>query len=307
MSIDILRIWLGLVGFVIGTVLGSFTKVLADRSISSKSLWGRSYCPSCKQKLSWYDLIPILSYLNLRGRCRNCSKKISIEYLLIEVLMGVLIAGVFLKIDSLVIPDLIGDPYKSVASIFNIIFESFFVTILVAVAITDIKKTLIPDVIMLPAIIIAFLAQLAFSIFKIGYLYYYLSQSLVGKLLLPPHSDYFLRHVFLISLPFLEAVLIGLLIAGFFMALILITKGKGMGGGDVKLGAFMGLGLGFPNALLAVILAFIIGAVFALGMIFLKRKHFGENIPFGPFLVLGSLIAQFFGNQIVDWYLKLSH
>ena len=213
--------------------------------------------------------------------------------------MGILIAAVFWKNNPLVIP--------LTTSIFNLAFESFFVTILVALALTDIKKTLIPDVIMFPSIVIAFLAQAVFAIFKVGFLYFYLAETAIGKYLLPPHSDYFYRHAFLASLPFLQGVLMAVLIAGFFMALILITKGKGMGGGDVKLGAFMGIALGFPNSLVAILLAFITGALFALTLIFLKRKHFGENLPFGPFLVLGSLVALFLGNQIIDWYLKLNY
>lgn len=90
------------------------------------------------------------------------------------------------------------------------------------------------------------------------------------------------------------------------MALIFVTRGKGMGGGDVKLGALMGLVLGFPQSILAVILAFLSGAIISLILIFGGKKHFGQTIPFGPFLVLGSLITLFWGMQIIDWYLHLS-
>ncbi|KKR41421.1 MAG: Type 4 prepilin-like protein leader peptide-processing enzyme [Candidatus Daviesbacteria bacterium GW2011_GWC2_40_12] len=78
-----------------------------------------------------------------------------------------------------------------------------------------------------------------------------------------------------------------------------------MGGGDVKLGAFMGIILGFPQALLALMLAFFTGAIFSLFLIILGKKSFGQSIPFGPFLVLGSLTALFWGDQILDWYLHL--
>ena len=97
----------------------------------------------------------------------------------------------------------------------------------------------------------------------------------------------------------------GLLIGGFFWALIIITKGKGMGGGDVKLGAFMGLMLGFPQSLLAIVLSFISGAIFSIFLIIFGKKHFGQAIPFGPFLVFGSLVSLFWGNLIIDWYLHL--
>ena len=78
-----------------------------------------------------------------------------------------------------------------------------------------------------------------------------------------------------------------------------------MGGGDVKLGVFMGVMLGFPQAFFALVLSFLTGALFSVGLIVSGRKHFGQTIPFGPFLVLGSLIILFWGRQIVDWYLYL--
>ena len=129
--------------------------------------------------------------------------------------------------------------------------------------ITDIKKMLIPDRIVLPAIVIALLAK-----------------------------------------PFADNILTALGIAGFFYALILVTRGKGMGGGDVKLGGFIGLGLGFPNGIVAIFLAFLLGAAFSIAALILRKKRLGQHIPFGPFLVLGSLIALFWGKQIIDWYLQ---
>src|SRR3989338_3133668 len=89
-------IWV--LGFIIGICLGSLTKAIADRSLNNRSFWGRSYCVSCKKKLAWYDLFPVLSYLILQGKCRNCHKKFSPEYLLVEVIMGLLVAGVFAKL-----------------------------------------------------------------------------------------------------------------------------------------------------------------------------------------------------------------
>lgn len=96
----------------------------------------------------------------------------------------------------------------------------------------------------------------------------------------------------------------GLGLAGLFYLLIVITKGKGMGFGDVKYVLFLGLALGFPNSLIAVMLSFFIGAIFALFLIIFGKKHFGQTLPFGPFLSLGALIVIFWGQQILDWYLK---
>lgn len=294
---EIVHTKVGIIGFVVGTVLGSFTKALADRSLSNRTFWGRSYCFWCKHQLHWYDLFPIVSYLLLRGKCRYCHKAIGIEHLLVEVVMGLIIAFLFYQS----FPN-----FKNIQDFFvilDIVFKSFFITILAILFLTDLKKMLIPDQIVLPAIILAAIYLIAVTLLKIGYLYYSLSQTFIGKLLLPPHSDYFQRHAMIIVEPFVWAVVSGLLIAGFFYGLILITKGKGMGGGDVSLGAFMGLSLGFPASLLAVTAAFLIGAIYSIILILLGKKHFKQNIAFGPFLVMGSLLALFWADKIINWYL----
>jgi len=280
---------LEVVGFLLGSVLGSFGLVLAERSLKNQSFGGRSKCGYCKHTLSAIDLFPIFSYIFLRGKCRYCKKKIGIEYVIVEIAMGLIIGFLFLEKFS---PDLI--------------FKTFFITILVALFITDIKKMFIPDRITYPAIVISLAYLILVTIYKVGYLFHYLSQSRVGQLLLPPHTDYFQRHALITAYPLLSGLAMAVLIGGFFTFLIYITKGKGMGGGDVKLGALMGLVLGFPNALVALMTAFISGAIFSLGLIALRKKHFGQSIPFGPFLVFGSLVALFWGNEIIEWYLRLS-
>src|SRR5574337_1500402 len=87
----------GLVGFILGLVLGSFIKALADRSLTNRTFWGRSCCPHCQHKLQWYDLLPVLSYLSLGGKCRYCHKKITLDYLVTELLMGLVIGFLFLQ------------------------------------------------------------------------------------------------------------------------------------------------------------------------------------------------------------------
>ncbi|MBI2019140.1 prepilin peptidase [Candidatus Daviesbacteria bacterium] len=295
-------------GFITGIILGSFAKALADRSLGKNSFWGRSYCPSCKAGLRWYDLFPVFSYLLLKGRCRYCHRKIGIEYLVVEVVMGVLIAFLFtqtfvnFKFEIFNFYSILN--FKFLIFIFELILKIFFITVLTALFITDIKKMLIPDRIVIPAIWIGLTSLFALTAYKIGYLYYYLSSNLLGRYLLPP-NEYFGRHALIISQPLLYGIGTGFGIAAFFYIIILLTRGKGMGGGDVKLGAFMGLMLGFPNGILALILSFLTGAVFSVMLIIAGKKHFGQVIPFGPFLVAGSLIALFWGNRIIDWYLQI--
>jgi len=300
---------MAIVGFIIGAILGSLVKALADRSLNYRSFLGRSYCPKCIHKLRWYDLTPIVSYLILRGKCRYCEDKISLEYLLVEVGMGILVGFLFWQSFNnfqFVFQTAFGRTIFNPFSIFiaELLFNTFFITVLAILFLTDIKKMLIPDRIVIPAIWIGITFITVITAIKIIFLYYYLSQTLLGQKLLE-QTDYFQRHALITAEPLLGSILMAAAIGGFFMALIILTKGKGMGGGDVKLGALIGLGLGFPHGLVALMLSFLSGATVSLVLILMGKKHFGQNIPFGPFLVLGSLMALFWGPQIVNWYLQI--
>ena len=99
------------------------------------------------------------------------------------------------------------------------------------------------------------------------------------------------------------ALVIGL----FFLSLIIFTKGRGMGGGDLKLGVLIGLAFGYPNALAAILLSFLTGSVVAVILIAMKKKHFGQTIPFGPFLSLGSILILLWGDKIASFYLSLTN
>lgn len=282
-------------GFLVGVCLGSFAKMLADRSLRRSSFLGRSYCEGCKKILLWYDLLPIVSYLLLRGKCRNCSQKLSISYFLTEISTGVLSAILFYSY-----------PLKTPLSVLEIVFYLSFITVLVAVFITDLKKMLIPDRIIIPAIKASLIAWVILTVYKIGYLYYYLFNSGIGKYLLPPHNNFFYIHAWGYVQTMLIAWVCGLVLGGFFLFLIIITKGRGMGGGDVKLGLLMGIVLGYPSILVAFLLSFISGAAVSIFLIMLRKKKFHQTVPFGPFLVFGSLVALFWGQKIFNWYLDKS-
>lgn len=291
-------------GFIVGTILGSFVKVLADRSLTRKTFFGRSFCPICKTVLRWYDLIPIISYISLHGRCRYCQTRISLEYLMIEAITGVLIAIVFFQTVPINILELTWMQSSQILG--GMIFKVFTISTLVAVFLTDIKKGLIPDRITLPASLIAFGFLVLFTLYKIGLLYLSLKDNDIGKFLLPPYSDYFTLHALSAADPLFKGFFAALGLVVFFGAIIFITGGRGMGGGDLKLGLFMGLTLGPPSALLAIILAFLGGSIVGVGLILSSLKRFGQTIPFGPFLSVGSIIALFWGDQIINWYINIS-
>lgn len=286
--------WILILGFLTGISLGSFIKVVADRSISKRSFWGRSYCEACKHQLSWYDLLPIVSFVLLGGKCRYCGRSIPFDLVLVEVGMGILVAWLFWQ----KIP-------VNFLSLSELVFELFIISVLVAVFLTDLKKGLIPDRITYPAIIAAFSYLLILSVYKIFLTYQSIASSLLGTYLLPPHSDYFFRHAFLATTPFLTGIVSALVLVLFFGLLIILTKGKGMGGGDLKLALFIGLTFGFPNSLVVLMLAFFIGSLAGITLLVFKKRKLGQTIPFGPFLSLGGLITIFWGERIVNWYLNL--
>lgn len=293
-----------ILGFILGISLGSFIKVIADRSLINKSIKGRSYCENCQKTIRWYDLFPVVSFLVLRGKCRFCKKPIPSENFLTEVLTGLLVALLFyLKIP----PNFLTIPVAAqIILILELLVSILIIGVLVSVFITDIKKGLIPDRITYPAFLIGLVLLLVIFIDKVVFLYFSLASNPIGKYLLPPHSNYFFEHILLVFSPVWIGLLSAFFIGLFFTITILITRGRGMGGGDLKLGVFLGLTFGFPNSLLVLMLAFLMGSVVGILLLLFGKKKFGQTIPFGPFLSVGGLIALFWGNQILNWYLNLS-
>ncbi|MDO8669062.1 MAG: prepilin peptidase [Candidatus Buchananbacteria bacterium] len=233
--------------FIFGLAAGSFLNCVVYRLERGESfLGGRSYCPHCRHKLGFFDLIPVLSFFWLRGLCRYCKEKISIQYPLIEIATGLL----FLLIFTI---------FNWQDSIFYFLISIFLVIIFVY----DLKHYIIPDKVIYPAIAIAGIFNLLKSDFLL---------SAFGA-------------------------------AGFFLAIVLVSRGKWMGVGDIKLAFLMGLVLGWPNILAALFLAFLIGAIIGLGLIIWGKKTIKSEVPFGPFLVLGTFIALFWGRELINWYL----
>ncbi|MDO8498455.1 MAG: prepilin peptidase [bacterium] len=294
---------LGLIvfGFVLGTILGSLAKALADRSTKKVSFWGRSYCLSCKRKLAWYDLFPVLSYLLLKGRCRYCHKKIPSLNLGVEIVLGVTVAFIFASTPSaLVFP--MNFTWDNVSLLLDLLFKIFTVVVLAVVFLTDLKTGLIPDRITYPAVLISAAYILVSLGLKIWTFYQSILSSPFGSYLLPPRSHYFSDVVQRLVLNKVWDISWALGMALLFVLLIVVTKGRGMGWGDVKFVLFLGLALGFPQIMVALLLAFLLGAVFSLGLIALGRKSFGQTIPFGPFLSLGAVLAFLWAPQILNLY-----
>lgn len=233
-------------------------------------LSGRSICPKCKKTISWKYNIPLLSFFLLRGKCANCGTKISWQYPLVEALSGFLFVWWFLMGRSLFL--LIESPWTYIQPLFWLIVGM----ILLAIFVADLRFGLIPD-------------QLTMSLFILCLLYR-IGLSTTGQMQ---------------AADFVRAIIVGLSLTAFFYFLWAVTKGNGFGFGDVKLAPSLGLLMGFPRTLVGIFLAFVVGAVLAVILLTLGKKKFGQTIPFGPFLVLGTAVALLWGNKLVAWYLGL--
>lgn len=256
-----------LILFILGAAAGSFTSVVIYRLHSRKSgiFHGRSSCPKCETQLAPLDLVPIVSYLTLRGKCRYCSKEISYMYPLLEVLTGFIFILLFFKF-----------PFVDSALHFSGTFfglyllYAFYSFILIFTFFFDLHYLKVADEILLPAILIGLIATIATP--------------------LTPH---------------IFDALIGVSIAvAFFGLQILVSKGTWVGFGDLRVGAFMGVILGWKLTVAALFLSYLLGSVVSLFIVIRKRKFVGVKIPFAPFLVSGTLISIFFGEAILKWYLR---
>lgn len=238
--------------FLYGILVGSFLNVCIYRIPKHESIVTvRSHCMSCGYGLKWYDLVPVFSWLCLRGRCRKCKARISVQYPIIEALNG----GLWLLIIFLCGLNVEGVLYCLLASA------------LVVLGMIDFATYEIP---------------FGINVF-------------IGVLgLVRLCTD--LKHWYLYAAGFF-------LVSGIFWLVLMATKGKGMGGGDVKLMAAAGLLLGAPK----VFLAMLIGCLLAVIVHPLRMRLSGEGsrLAFGPYLAAGILLSALAGEPVIAWYLSL--
>jgi prepilin signal peptidase PulO-like enzyme (type II secretory pathway) len=257
--------------FVFGLAVGSFLSAFVYRLEKGESaLRGRSYCPHCKHSLAWYDLIPLLSFVLLKGACRYCKEKISLQYPLIEIVCALIFVAIF----SSSVPWLsqgVGNLIRlSFPQVLELLYLWAVASALLLIFVYDIKHYLIPDKILYPAIGLVFLYQILGTL-----------ETLVSS------------------------ILAGVGAAAFFLAVYLVSKGQWMGFGDVKLALLLGLFLGWPSILVALFFAFCLGAALGVVLVALKKKGLKSEVPFAPFLIMGTAIAFFLGSYLIHWYLNL--
>jgi len=274
--------------FIFGLIVGSFLGMANYRLKTAEDIiFKRSHCPKCKHSIRWYDNIPLLSFILLRGQCRDCKKYISWEYPLIELMTGLLFAGAafrFFGVPFLNIPGIISGA-ASVNAIVDLSFLLFAICYLVLIFWHDYDYLLISDAVVYPAILITFFYQI-----------WKYTQSPLGI------ADW--------RSPLTSALLAALGTALFFFFLIWVSKGKWIGGGDVKLGFLAGIIVGWPKILFVLFFTYLIGSAISLALIAAKKKTWKSQIPFGPFMVAGILIVLFFSDQIQFWanrYLEIGY
>jgi len=260
--------------FLFGLIIGSFINCLVWRLHKKETLWGRSYCPHCRKHIAWYDNIPVISFFILRAKCRKCREKISWQYPAVEFITGLLFLIAFITECSSTAYCLLPFAYdptslQTYLPTILILRNWFIISVMIIIFIYDLRWYYILDKVTIPAMIVVFVLNL-----------------LLG------HNLW-------------NLLFSGIIGGSFFLFQFVISKGKWIGGGDIRLGALMGLILGWPMVLMALFLAYILGSIVGIGLILAGKKKWGSEVPFGVFLSTATVVALFWGQQIVDWYFNL--
>ncbi len=224
---------------------------------------GRSMCPECHHTLAAKDLVPVLSWVALHGKCRYCAKPISWQYPVVEVLTGLLFAISYLLW-----------PYSFTGvGLYQFVFLLFYLVVFMALAVYDLRWFLLPDRVVFPLLGVAVVETVSVAIWQHSWALWL--QPLAG----------------------------GAVIFGLFYILFQVSKGAWIGGGDVKLAFALGLIAGSPLAAFMVIFfASLFGTVGSIPLLLRGKDSLRAHIPFGPYLLAATVVVVLWGSRIVDWY-----
>ena len=252
------------VGFaLLGLAVGSFLNLCIDRLPQGKSIVRPgSHCDNCNQSLKAIDLVPVFSYIWLKGHCRYCGARIPLRSPIVEFAAAAIFAFLAWHYGL------------SLELAFTVIYASIFIVIFAI----DLEQELILNIVVFPAMILAF----AFSFFWGGF------------------EEFWPR----VGPGFVLSALLGGAV-GFVLMLLpyLLTRGRGMGYGDVKLAAFIGLMSGFPLVIVALLAGIIAGGLVAVFLLLSRMvKSRKAAIPYGPFLAVGAMVALIWGDKIFQWW-----
>jgi len=240
--------------FLLGLSIGSFLNVLINRLKNKKSILGRSECENCNHQLALLDLIPIFSFLFLKGKCRYCNKKISLQYIFVELITGILFVFAFISQFYL---------SKSFSSLDILVFirNIFFIISFISIFVYDIKYMEVPDEIVILCSIIIFILNVLIT----NNLQLFLLGGGAGAL--------------------------------FFLAQFFISKGKWIGGGDIRIGLLIGVSFGnIYSIFLTILFGYILGSIYSIPLLvkkYISKEDINSMIPLGPFLSVASIIMLF--------------
>jgi len=254
--------------FLFGAAFGSFLNVVIDRVPAGLSLiCPPSHCSACKKRLATVDLVPIISYLWLRGRCRYCEAKIGWRSFWVETGTALVFALLFWNY---------GLSWNTAIAI---AFGCIFIVLIV----TDLEQGILPDKIVYTGIILAIAISAAISFAPA------LKADISG-----------------IIMPAINSALLGGVIGFLFLLIVALIFKGGMGGGDIKLAGLIGLITGFPTIFVAIWLATVSGGIVAIIFLLLKIRERKQTIPFGPFLCLAAIATLLWGHDMLNWYLHIA-
>ncbi|RJQ35417.1 prepilin peptidase [Candidatus Parcubacteria bacterium] len=250
---------------IFGLFIGSFLNVVIYRLHREESfVKGSSKCLFCGHRLYPKDLIPLFSYVFLRGHCRYCQQRFSSQYPLVEATTALAFILIFINIfpqDSW--------NYAQITDYFKLLSWWTMASFLIIIFVYDLRYYLILDKVILPAIIFSFFANLVLG-----------------------HNWW-------------QMLLAGVVGGGFFLLQYVLSKGRWIGGGDIRLGALMGIILSWPHVLTALFIAYILGSIISVILLLGSKKAWGDKVPFGTFLSLATFVTLLYHQELTNWYFSL--
>ncbi|MFH1631452.1 MAG: prepilin peptidase [bacterium] len=249
---------------VLGIAVGSFINVVVFRTGANEPITGRSKCRQCLVPVATLDLIPIWSYFALKGRCRKCSSVIEWQYPAVELAMGILFGLLFARAALG-----FGLPIFVAGGEWVTLFvrDALVAVFLVIIFVYDLRYSYILDRFSIPAMIIVLL----FNIF--------------------------------LGTDAMNILAGGFLLGGFFAFQFLISGGKWIGGGDIRMGLLMGFLLGIELGIVALFLSYVLGAIAGIILITTKKYKLDSHVPFGTFMAGATIITMIWGQYLLDWYM----
>ncbi|MDP2954019.1 MAG: prepilin peptidase [Chloroflexota bacterium] len=261
--------WVMVSASVLGGAIGSFLNVCIDRLPRGQSIVDPpSHCPDCGKPLQFVDLIPVFSYLWLRGRCRYCGARIPVRVLAVEagtaVVFALLALGYGAGIEFLML--------------------AYYFSLLLLLAVIDLEQGIIPNRIVYPGLAVGLITAPLWAVTDFARPFFWGGPGMVAALL--------------------SSVSGGIVLFAIFFGIVLASRG-GMGWGDVKMAALVGLAVGFSGLPAAFLTAVLSGGLVAAFLLAARRKGRKDAIPFGPFLALGGMVALLWGKEFTLWYFRL--